>query len=320
LAGLPVADTIRLLTRIADSRFRLISAKAAFLIQEGTGRGWETDKRTSTQAGYAAQAQLAAAQVRQEANADFYRDKTAKVLESVTVRALKFDNRPEDIQQRSLHNEADAVIVVDEQSPVYQNLYEMIQGRLTGVTVTREGAAQARSYKVFVRGVSSFKIGMQPLYLLDGVPIQDPEGTALLTINASDIERIELLTSGGAAGIYGVRGGNGVIAFYTKSARSMQGSTKPNEAMTAIQLIGYPSIQREFYVPRYDTEVADSAGSGPADLRDVLYWKPIIQTDSKGYSQLRFPLADAVRIVRIVVQGVAADGRPVLGVQLVRVQ
>ncbi|WP_040006419.1 TonB-dependent receptor plug domain-containing protein [Fibrisoma limi] len=196
----------------------------------------------------------------------------------------------------------------------------MIQGRLAGVTVTREGATQARSYKVFIRGVGSFKSGMQPLYLMDGVPIQDPDGTALMYFNSSDIERIELLKNAGTAGMYGVRGGNGVIAFYTRSKRSMQGSAKPKSGMTPIQFIGYPSVQREFYVPRYDTEVATSAISGPVDHRDVLYWKPLMQTDSQGRSQLRFPLSDVVRTVRIVIQGVTADGRPVSGVQLIQVQ
>ncbi|SOD95166.1 carboxypeptidase-like regulatory domain-containing protein [Spirosoma fluviale] len=321
LAGLAIADTVRLLTQITDRQLKNISAKEAFLIQEGQGKLWESGKLPPVATnGSTLRAQLEAARTRQEANADFYRDKTAKVLNEVTVRAQKFDKRPEDIQQRSLHNEADAVLVIDEKSPVYQNLYEMIQGRLTGVTVTREGAAVARSYKVFIRGVNSFKSGMQPLYLLDGMPIEDPDGTALLLFSASDIERIELLKSAITTGTYGARGGNGVIAFYSKSHRSMQGSTKPREGMTPIQFIGYPSVQREFYVPRYDAEANPGAISGPIDRRDVLYWKPTMQTDSQGRSQLRFPLSDVVRTVRVVIQGVTADGRPVLGVQLIRVQ
>lgn len=320
LAGLPIADTIRLMTQITDRQLKNIPAKEAFLIQEGPGKGWEFSKLPVTPDESTLRGQLEAARVRQEANVDFYRDKTAKVLKEVTVRAQKFDKRPEDIQQRSLHNEADAVLVVDEKSSSYQNLYEMLQGRLTGVTVTREGAAVARSYKVFIRGVNSFKSGIQPLYLMDGIPIEDPDGTALLLFSPTDIERIEVLKSATTAGTYGARGGNGVIAFYTRSHRSMQGSEKPREGMTPIQFIGYPSVQREFYVPRYDAEVNSSTLSVPVDYRDVLYWKPLMQTDSQGHSQLRFPLSDVVRTVRVVIQGITADGRPVLGVQLIRVQ
>ncbi|GAB3959639.1 hypothetical protein GCM10028805_56130 [Spirosoma harenae] len=320
LAGLAISDTIQLMTKLTDHKLKDIPGKEAHMVQEGPGKLWESGQQPAVPDWSMLRSQLEAARTRQEASADFYRDKTAKVLNEVTVQARKYEDRPDDIKQRSLHNEADAVLVFDNKSPVYPNLYEMMQGRLAGVTITREGAMQARSYKVFVRGVSSFKSGMQPLYLMDGVPVQDPDGNALMQFNSSDIERIELLKNGGTTGIYGVRGGNGVIAFYTKRNRSMQGDPRTKEGMTPIQFIGYPSVQREFYVPRYDGEATTNTISGPVDQRDVLYWKPLMQTDSQGHSQLRFPLSDVVRTVRVVVQGITADGRPVLGVQLIRVQ
>ncbi|GAB4034070.1 carboxypeptidase-like regulatory domain-containing protein [Spirosoma gilvum] len=321
LAGMAIADTVQLLAKIADRQFKPIPTKEAFLVQEGPGKEWESGKLTIVPNWSTWRAQLEAARIRQEANADLYRDKTAKVLNEVTVRAQKkFDERPEDIQQRSLHNQADAVIVVDEKSPVFQNLYEMLQGRLTGVRVKRVGAAVALAYNVSIRGANSFSMGSQPLYLMDGMPIEDPYGTALFFFSPSDIERIEVLKSAITTGTYGARGGNGVIAFYTKRARPMQGSAKSTEGMTPMQLIGYPSVQREFYVPRYDAEVTASPISGPVDSRDVLYWKPLMQTDSQGHSQLRFPLSDVVRTLRVVIQGITADGRPVLGVQLIQVQ
>jgi uncharacterized protein YfaS (alpha-2-macroglobulin family) len=92
--------------------------------------------------------------------------------------------------------------------------------------------------------------------------------------------------------------------------------------MTPLQLIGYPSVQREFYVPRYDPkpDESQSAGSSRIDRRDVLYWKPVIQTDGQGRTQLIFPLSDVVRTLRVMVQGVTIDGRPVVGEALVHVQ
>ncbi|WP_460939822.1 hypothetical protein [Spirosoma humi] len=90
--------------------------------------------------------------------------------------------------------------------------------------------------------------------------------------------------------------------------------------MKPIQFVGYPSVQGEFYVPRYDAQANTSTISGRIDRRDVFYWKPLMQTDSKGHSQLHCPLSDVVRTLRVVIQGVTVDGRPVLGVQLVRVQ
>jgi len=248
------------------------------------------------------------------------------MLKEVTVKARRNEGRPDDIQQRSVHNTADAVVVFDEKSPIYSNLYEMIRGRLAGVQVTQAptppGGQSVRgsSYQVSVRGTNSLKSGTQPLFLIDGVPIQDPDGTALLSLNPSDIERAEVLKNAGTIGMYGVRGGNGIIAFYTKRARSMQGSARPQTDMMPIQFIGYPSVQREFYVPRYTSEVSSDSLPAPADHRDVLYWRPIMQTDSQGYGQLRFPLSGVVRSVRVVIQGITANGRTVIGVQLMRVQ
>lgn len=325
IAGMAIVDTVKLMVQIAGRNGRKLSAKEAFLVQEGPGKLWEFDKMNVKPHWPMLQAQLEAARIRQEANTDLYRDKSVEVLNEVTVRAQKYNERPDDIQMRSLHNNADAVVTFNDKSPRYSNLYEMIQGRFAGVTVVRTtpapgGPPTPPGYQVSIRGMSSFKSGTQPLFLMDGVPIQDPDKNALMNFNPSDIERIEVLKNAGTAGIYGVRGGNGVIAFYSKGARSMQVNTKPSENMTPIQLIGYPSVQREFYVPRYDAETTGSTISGPIDARDVLYWKPMIQTDSHGNSQLRFPLSDVVRTLRVVIQGITADGRPVLGVQLVQVQ
>ncbi|WP_405520711.1 TonB-dependent receptor plug domain-containing protein [Spirosoma sp. KNUC1025] len=324
LAGMAIADTIQLLTRITDRQSRTLPTNYAFWIQEGIGNGWDTSQLMVALNGSGLRTQLEAARLRQAANPDLYRDQTAKALNEVTVRAQKYEDRPADIQQRSLHNAADAVVKFDEKSPSYSNLYEMMQGRLAGVTVSRSiaapGGVKKGDYVVSMRGGNSFLGGTQPLYLMDGVPIQDPDGNVLMFFNPRDIERIEVLKSAGAAGIYGSRGGNGVIAFYTKRTRSLQGNTKSEENMTRIQFIGYPSVQREFYVPRYEAEAITSPVSGPVDHRDVLYWKPHMQTDSQGRSQLRFPLSDVVRTLRVVIQGVTVDGRPVLGVQLVRVQ
>ncbi len=324
LAGLAIKDTIQLVAQLTDRQLKNLAAKDARLVLETPGGQWETGKTTPVADWSAIRAQLEAARTRQQADTDVYRDKTIKVLAEVTVRAQKPTDRPDDINMRSLHNTADAVLVFDDKTPAYSNLYEMIQGRLTGVTVSRNiappGGTTVHGYQVFMRGGTSIKSGTKPLFLMDGVPIQDPDGNALMSFNASDIERVEVLKSAGAAGMYGAQGANGVIAFYTKNKRSMQAGAKPPVTMKPMRFIGYPSVQREFYVPRYDTEAANGPISGPVDQRDVLYWKPVMQTDGQGRSQLRFPLSDVVQTLRVVLQGITADGRPVSVVQLVRVQ
>lgn len=320
LAGLAIADTMRLITQITDIQLKPIINEKAYFVLETSGSTWDADTLFGMPDWAALRAQLDAMRIRQEENADFYRDKTIKVLKEVTVRARKIDERPDDIKRRSLHGEADATLLFDDKSPRFANLYEMLRGRLAGVTVTQ--SSLTGSYQVVVRGAGSFRSSPQPLFLLDGMPIQDTDGTALLTFNPNDIERIELLKNASTSGIYGVRGGNGVIAFYSKVFRPGQSAENKKTGSKIIQLIGYPSVQRDFYVPRYEVAPGESQVdiTSRIDRRDVMYWKPLIQTDGQGNCQLQFPLSDVVRTVRISVQGITAEGRPVVGSTLLRVQ
>ena len=320
LAGLTIADTINLMTQLADRQLKNIQDKDAHYVLEGPGSSWDPDTINGLPDWTALRAQLEAVKVRQEADADLYRDKTAKLLKEVTVRARKYDERPDDIRQRSLHNGADATLMFDDKSPRFANLYEMIRGKVAGISVSQTTTG---GYMVIIRGVGTIVSSPQALFLMDGVPIQDPEGTALMSFSPGDIERIEVLKNAGTTGIYGVRGGNGVVAFYTKRFRPDQPSTNPKPGFKPLTLIGYPSIQREFYVPRYEpdqTNEAQANVSTRVDRRDVLYWKPLMNTDGQGHSQVTFPLSDVVRTLRVTVQGITADGRPVVGVKLFRVQ
>ena len=325
LAGLPIADTIQLMTQLSDHQLKDLPDKGAHIVLDGPGASWVSDTISRLLNWATLRAQLDAARARQEADSDLYRDKTAKLLKAVTVRARRQEERPDDVRRASLHSDADATITFDDRSPRFANLYEMMRGRVPGVSVTQvvdPTNAMGGNYKVVVRGVGTLIGGSNPLYLLDGMAIKDDDGSALLVFNPGDIERIEVLKNAGTAGIYGVRGGNGVIAFYTKRFRPGQAKSGEKEGMKPLGFIGYASIQREFYVPRY--EAADQqpgeATSGRVDRRDVLYWKPLVQTDGQGYSQLIFPLSDVVRTIRVTVQGITAEGRPVVGVSLIQVQ
>ena len=315
LAGLAIADTVKLMVQLTDRQLKNLSLRDAHVVLEGPGLSWDPDTARIDPDWAALRAQLAAARTRQESNADLYRDKTVKLLKEVVVKARKLDDRPDDIRRASLHSNADATVLFDDKSPRFANLYEMIRGRLAGVNVLQVG----EGYKVVVRGFSSIQGGTSPMFLMDGTPI---DTTAMLTFNPGDIERVELLKNAGSAGVYGARSGNGVIAFYSKRFRPDQVATGGKTTVTPITLIGYPSVQREFYVPRYDLKAEDepSADSARIDRRDVLYWKPVFQTDSQGRSQLVLPLSDVVRTIRVRVQGITSEGRAVVGESLFSVQ
>ncbi|WP_426671654.1 SusC/RagA family TonB-linked outer membrane protein [Mucilaginibacter sp. McL0603] len=90
---------------------------------------------------------------------------------------------------------------------------QLLQGQASGVTVINSGAPGAQS-SVFVRGISNFG-NNNPLYVIDGVQSGD-----MSTVNPVDIESISVLKDAGAAAIYGVAGGNGVIIVTTKKGKA----------------------------------------------------------------------------------------------------
>jgi TonB-dependent starch-binding outer membrane protein SusC len=91
---------------------------------------------------------------------------------------------------------------------------EMMQGRIAGVSVTRNGSG---GYAVRVRGAGGFVHDGEPLFVLDGVPINSfRPGHALDGINPADVERIDVLKDAGSAAIYGTRAANGVVLITTR--------------------------------------------------------------------------------------------------------
>ncbi|MDB5136586.1 MAG: TonB-dependent receptor, partial [Mucilaginibacter sp.] len=90
---------------------------------------------------------------------------------------------------------------------------QLLQGQAAGVTVITQGAPGAAS-SVFIRGISNFK-NSQPLFVIDGV-----QSTSMSDLNPNDIESIQVLKDAGAAAIYGVSGGNGVVVITTKRGKA----------------------------------------------------------------------------------------------------
>jgi len=110
------------------------------------------------------------------------------------------------------------------------SLEHIMQGRLSGVSVSQSDAGPGGGIKVNIRGSSSLNMDSEPLYVIDGIPISGGnEGlpgafksnvTNLNTLNfldPSQIESIQVLKDASATAIYGARGANGVVIIETKS-------------------------------------------------------------------------------------------------------
>lgn len=88
---------------------------------------------------------------------------------------------------------------------------QAMQGKASGVMITRQGGDPNAGFSVRIRGAAGFESNTQPLYVVDGVPGVDPT-----TIAPEDIESINVLKDAASTAIYGSRGANGIIIMTTK--------------------------------------------------------------------------------------------------------
>jgi TonB-linked SusC/RagA family outer membrane protein len=112
-----------------------------------------------------------------------------------------------------------AVATVNVESVERQSSASVLQrldGRVAGVTVDNSGSPGSRT-TVRIRGISSFQ-NNDPLYIVDGTPIQD-QREYLNFLNPADIGEIQVLKDASAASIYGARASNGVVIIETKKGR-----------------------------------------------------------------------------------------------------
>ncbi len=97
-----------------------------------------------------------------------------------------------------------------------------IQGRVSGVQITSVSGTPGSPVAVRIRGVGTVG-NTQPLYVIDGVPLGNPEGgttNPLASINPADIDNISVLKDASAAALYGVRAANGVVLITTKRGKT----------------------------------------------------------------------------------------------------
>ncbi len=115
------------------------------------------------------------------------------------------------------------------ENSVKTNVAEGLQGLAAGVHVTQASAQPGGGMNIRIRGISSINASSQPLFVIDGVPIDNtgenteegdgPTVNPIANINPDDIESIDILKDASATAIYGARGSNGVVIVTTKRGK-----------------------------------------------------------------------------------------------------
>tara|TARA_A100001011_G_C14319609_1_gene849827 strand:+ start:1560 stop:4805 length:3246 start_codon:yes stop_codon:yes gene_type:complete len=164
-----------------------------------------------------------------------YMDEEANELDEVTVSVGYFDISKKDLSGSIAQVNSDQL-----EKNRSGSVESILQGQVSGLVVS-ESSEPGGGSGVSIRGTNSILGGTQPLYVLDGIPVDplsDAQGmggsggqqSSLSFINPNDIEKIEVLKDAAATSVYGARGANGVILITTKTANNENG--KDNLSVT----------------------------------------------------------------------------------------
>jgi TonB-linked SusC/RagA family outer membrane protein len=126
---------------------------------------------------------------------------------------------------------------------------DALQGRVAGVDVSSQTGAPGADISVRIRGVGSISSSNDPLYIVDGIPVQN----ALNNISPDEIQSITVLKDASSAAIYGSRANNGVVLITTK--RGKAGATRISyNAQIGFQSHGYltPMCNTNQYIQLYN--------------------------------------------------------------------
>ncbi len=152
------------------------------------------------------------------------------------------------------------------------NLVNQLQGKVAGVQITGSSNLGGSS-RILIRGARSIDANNQPLFVVDGVPIDNSNfttveqargalgydyGNAIQDINTDDIESVNVLKGPAATALYGNRGLNGVIVITTKKGTKKVGKGKSPIGVTITQNILFDQVA---ILPDYQ----DQYGGGTLD-------------------------------------------------------
>ncbi|MFN4145017.1 MAG: TonB-dependent receptor plug domain-containing protein [Runella sp.] len=225
------------------------------------------------------------------------RESREKLLQEVVIRA----KREQPDNRRTLYGRPSNTLKFDDtNSAGALTIFDVIQGRIPGVQVIGSGLDR----RVQIRGAANFSGIVEPLYLLDGVPVNRD---AIQNIPPFDVEAVDVL-KGAEASIYGSQGAGGVIAILTKRGNpNFDFTQEKSEGTLVCKIMGYSPV-REFYAPRYDVPIPEHERP---DFRSTLCWTPMIKTDNEGKASVSFFTSDAKPHLRISVEG--TNGMGLLG-------
>ncbi|MDT0642720.1 SusC/RagA family TonB-linked outer membrane protein [Zunongwangia sp. F363] len=187
------------------------------------------------------------------------------------------------------------------------NVVSGLQGKVSGVTIANSGGAPGSSTAILIRGGTSITGDNQPLFVVDGIPIDNSTNSSLevaninraADINPEDIESISVLKGPAAAALYGIQAAEGAVIITTKKGKAGVSTISYSGTFSVDNVLGTPDVQQVYgqgtqilstegfeYEPEssfsWGPEVA--AGTPTYDHIDDFYDTAITQNHNVSYS------------------------------------
>lgn len=152
---------------------------------------------------------------------------------------------------------------------------QMLQGRIAGVSVSMNSGEPGGGVSVRIRGITTLQSNNEPLYVIDGVPVDGNSNNDILTLagdgenkmsalsglNPSDILTVDVLKDASAAAIYGNRAANGVVLITTRKGKSGEGKIVFNTYQGLQKVYKYLDLLDLKGYATYKNSIADYTGT-----------------------------------------------------------
>src|SRR5690554_3113018 len=119
------------------------------------------------------------------------------------------------------------------------NIAQSLGGRIAGVQVSSSDGGLGENFSITIRGAGSLTQSTEPLYVVDGFPL---ESSNMGSLNPNDIESIDVLKDASATAIYGSRGANGVVIITTKKGVAGKPRIEYNGSVTVSDIISQQDL------------------------------------------------------------------------------
>ena len=168
------------------------------------------------------------------------------------------------------------------------NIINSLQGRVSGAQITATSGAVGASSRIVIRGVSSLSGNNQPLFVVDGIPMDNAnfgdtgsdgvnKGSGAADINPDDIETLTVLKGANASALYGSRASAGVIVVTTKKGKKGEKLSVDISNTTTFETpLRLPDFQDKYGQGNAEQfKYVDGAGGGINDGVDESWGPPL---------------------------------------------